>query len=176
MIDAVEADRGLFQALATMRSERSSVNVQLNETKRTDQSSRESIDHWRDRGEKGYLAAIDILAGRAIPGLADLRAAHDTVAALRLRADTAVTQSLDQRPADLLKDWPVKTQLYLTSRQATAAAGTQEVSSNGVGVFQAAAETGSAAAQVLFATKSLAKETHELKGSVEDFLSDVRVA
>jgi methyl-accepting chemotaxis protein len=113
MIDAVEADRGLFQALATMRSERSSVNVQLNETKQADQSSRDTIDHWRDRGEKGYLAAIDILASRAIPGLAELRAAHDTVAALRLRADTAVTQSLDQRPADLLKDWPVKTQLYL---------------------------------------------------------------
>jgi methyl-accepting chemotaxis protein len=57
-----------------------------------------------------------------------------------------------------------------------AAAGTQEVSGNIGGVTEAACETGTAAAQVLSAAQSLARETTGVKNTVSGFLQDVRAA
>jgi methyl-accepting chemotaxis protein len=55
-----------------------------------------------------------------------------------------------------------------------AAAGTQDVSANIGGVTQAAAETGTAAGQVLSASHSVARETTGLRDMVSDFLRGVR--
>jgi len=57
-----------------------------------------------------------------------------------------------------------------------AASGTTEVNVNISGVNQAASETGSSATEVLQATSSLNKETNELRGVVEGFLTDIRAA
>ena len=57
-----------------------------------------------------------------------------------------------------------------------AATGTQEVASNIDGVRQAAGETGSAASQVMTASRSLSRETTRLKDTVDTFLADVRAA
>jgi methyl-accepting chemotaxis protein len=58
----------------------------------------------------------------------------------------------------------------------TAASGTQQVSGHIGGVTQAAAETGSAATQVLTSARSLARQATELKGTVSQFLQGVRAA
>jgi methyl-accepting chemotaxis protein len=55
-----------------------------------------------------------------------------------------------------------------------AASGTTEVNTNISGVNQAAAETGNSATEVQEATSSLNKETAELRGVVEEFLSSIR--
>ncbi len=57
-----------------------------------------------------------------------------------------------------------------------AAAGTGEVTSNIVGVNQGAGETGSAAGEVLEASRELSQQADTLKGVVETFLRDVRAA
>ncbi|MGC2855385.1 methyl-accepting chemotaxis protein [Novispirillum sp. DQ9] len=57
-----------------------------------------------------------------------------------------------------------------------AAAGTGEVTTNIVGVNQGAGETGSAAGQVLEASRELSQQADVLKGVVEKFLRDVRAA
>jgi len=57
-----------------------------------------------------------------------------------------------------------------------AARGTQEVTENITSISQATTETGSAASQVLSASKELAKQAEALKGRVEIFLTDVRAA
>jgi methyl-accepting chemotaxis protein len=113
MIETVAADRGLFQALANARTERSNVNVQLNRPDPSDSTARSKIDGSRDRGERGYAAAIEILASRDISGLSDLRAAHEAVVTLRTASEAAAGKPLAERPAELLRDWPVKTQGYL---------------------------------------------------------------
>jgi methyl-accepting chemotaxis protein len=56
------------------------------------------------------------------------------------------------------------------------AAGTQDVSTNIVGVTEVAAETGSAAEQVLSSARSLSSETAQLKDLVGRFLQGVRAA
>jgi methyl-accepting chemotaxis protein len=57
-----------------------------------------------------------------------------------------------------------------------AAQGTQEVSENIAGVSQAAAETGTAATQMLAAAKDLSKQSESLRGEVNKFLTEVRAA
>ena len=57
-----------------------------------------------------------------------------------------------------------------------AAAGTQEVSSNITGVTQAAGETGQGAAQVLEASRTVARQADELKAQIGDFLDKVKAA
>ena len=57
-----------------------------------------------------------------------------------------------------------------------AAIGTQEISTNIVGVNQAAGETGAASEQVLSASRALSSEAVDLKTVVEDFLTGVRAA
>ncbi|WP_207456616.1 CHASE3 domain-containing protein [Azospirillum sp. SYSU D00513] len=57
-----------------------------------------------------------------------------------------------------------------------AARGTQEVSGNIVGVTQAAAETGSAASQVMGLSGGLSREAQRLRGEVASFLAEVRSA
>jgi methyl-accepting chemotaxis protein len=57
-----------------------------------------------------------------------------------------------------------------------AAHGTQEVSSNISGVQQAATDAGSAATQVLGAAEQLSRQSKDLAGEVNRFLSDVRAA
>ena len=56
------------------------------------------------------------------------------------------------------------------------AKGTQEVSSNISGVTQAANDTGAAAGQVLTASRLLGEQSTNLKGLVEKFLGNLRVA
>lgn len=56
-----------------------------------------------------------------------------------------------------------------------AATGTQEVTSNITGVQTAASETGTAASQVLDATKELSKQSELLKGQVDAFLVEIRL-
>jgi methyl-accepting chemotaxis protein len=113
MIGAVDADRGLFQALANARLERSNVNATLNATAPAGPVNHAEVELLRQRGESGYATAEKILEARGVAGLADLRAAHQTVIDLRQATDRAATQSLADRPASLLKDWPAKTQAYL---------------------------------------------------------------
>ncbi len=115
MIGTVAADKALFQALANARTERSNVNVALNRATIVDAAGQEMINGPRERSEAGYNAAIEILKTRDMADLAALQAAHDTVAALRKAADMSVTRPLAERPQDLLRDWPVKTQAYLDS-------------------------------------------------------------
>ncbi|MFP6698356.1 MAG: methyl-accepting chemotaxis protein [Alphaproteobacteria bacterium] len=55
-----------------------------------------------------------------------------------------------------------------------AARGTQEVTENINAVSQATSETGSTATQVLSASEELAKQAEHLKGTMENFLSDIR--
>jgi len=50
------------------------------------------------------------------------------------------------------------------------------VTENITSISQATTETGSAASQVLSASKELAKQAEALKGRVEIFLTDVRAA
>ncbi len=57
-----------------------------------------------------------------------------------------------------------------------AAKGTQEVTSNIAGVSQAAAETGSAANQVLSSAGDLSKQSDSLRGEVETFLRQIKEA
>jgi methyl-accepting chemotaxis protein len=57
-----------------------------------------------------------------------------------------------------------------------AAAGTQEISATIASVSQAAGETGAASHQVLEASRSLSKESNDLKDVVESFLHGVRTA
>ncbi|MGE5546199.1 MAG: methyl-accepting chemotaxis protein [Solirubrobacterales bacterium] len=57
-----------------------------------------------------------------------------------------------------------------------AASGTQEVSTNIVGVNQASAETGSAAAQVLGAAQELSVQSEHLRADVDSFIASVRQA
>jgi len=57
-----------------------------------------------------------------------------------------------------------------------AASGTQQVSTNIGGVTQAAAETGTAAVQVLSSARSLSQEATELKEAVGRFLRGVKAA
>jgi methyl-accepting chemotaxis protein len=57
-----------------------------------------------------------------------------------------------------------------------AAAGTQEVSSSIGGVSEAAQGTGAAAAQVLSASAELARQSENLRMSVDEFLSGIRAA
>ncbi|MFA7430494.1 MAG: methyl-accepting chemotaxis protein [Rhodospirillaceae bacterium] len=57
-----------------------------------------------------------------------------------------------------------------------AAAGTGEVTANIVGVNQGAGETGSAAGEVLEASRELSQQADTLKNVVEKFLRDVRAA
>ncbi len=59
---------------------------------------------------------------------------------------------------------------------AEASAGTNEVSSNIVGVRQAAATTGSAAEQILGSAESLDRQAGELRARVTEFLQAVRAA
>jgi methyl-accepting chemotaxis protein len=113
MIGTVAADRALFQALANARTERSNLNVALNRATVLDPAGQGMINSPRERSEAGYSAAVDILTTRDTAELAELRAAHDTVVSLRKAADLSVTRPLAERPQELLKDWPVKTQAYL---------------------------------------------------------------
>ncbi|WP_236025115.1 methyl-accepting chemotaxis protein [Arenibaculum pallidiluteum] len=64
----------------------------------------------------------------------------------------------------------------ISSNVQQAARGTQEVSENIAGVNQAAAETGSAATQVLGAADGLSREAETLRREVETFIATVRAA
>ncbi|GIL40891.1 methyl-accepting chemotaxis protein [Roseiterribacter gracilis] len=64
----------------------------------------------------------------------------------------------------------------ISSNVAEAARGTQQVSSNIAGVNQAAAETGTASAQVLSAAGGLSKEAETLRREVATFIASVRSA
>ncbi|WP_236025111.1 methyl-accepting chemotaxis protein [Arenibaculum pallidiluteum] len=64
----------------------------------------------------------------------------------------------------------------ISSNVQQAARGTQEVSTNIAGVNQAAAETGSAATQVLGAAGGLSKEADTLRREVTSFIATVRAA
>jgi len=57
-----------------------------------------------------------------------------------------------------------------------AASGTHDVTTNIVGVSQAANQTGAAASQVLGASGELARQSDRLKGEVERFLTGIRAA
>jgi methyl-accepting chemotaxis protein len=57
-----------------------------------------------------------------------------------------------------------------------AALGTGEISTNITGVTQAAGDTGAAAHQVLAASSELAKQSEVMRGQVETFLHDIKVA
>ena len=57
-----------------------------------------------------------------------------------------------------------------------AAKGTQDASSSIISVKQAAAETGSAASQVLGAAGQLSRQTEELADEVNRFIDGVRAA
>jgi methyl-accepting chemotaxis protein len=57
-----------------------------------------------------------------------------------------------------------------------AAVGTKEVSSNIVGVTQAATETGQVSTQVLEAARSLATQSESLRTEVDGFLHDIKAA
>jgi len=57
-----------------------------------------------------------------------------------------------------------------------ASLGTNEISSNVSGVRQAANDTGAAAHQVLSASDELSRQSEMMRGEVETFLSDIRVA
>jgi methyl-accepting chemotaxis protein len=57
-----------------------------------------------------------------------------------------------------------------------AALGTRDVTSNILGVTEAATETGSAATEVLSASAILARQAEELSGDVHSFVTDVRAA
>ncbi len=57
-----------------------------------------------------------------------------------------------------------------------AAKGTQDVSGNIAGVKQAAADTGTAARQVLSASKQLSRQSVALSGEVDQFLAEMKIA
>jgi methyl-accepting chemotaxis protein len=64
----------------------------------------------------------------------------------------------------------------ISSNVQQAAQGTEQVSANISGVNQAAAETGSAATQVLGAAGGLSKEAETLRREVEGFIVTIRAA
>ncbi|PWC91552.1 methyl-accepting chemotaxis protein [Azospirillum sp. TSO5] len=64
----------------------------------------------------------------------------------------------------------------ISSNVAQAARGSEQVSTNIIGVTQTATETGSAAGQVLSTASSLAKEADRLKTEVGTFIATVRAA
>ncbi len=64
----------------------------------------------------------------------------------------------------------------ISNNVAQAARGSEQVSTNIVGVTRAATETGAAADQVLSTANGLAKEADRLKAEVGNFIATVRAA
>ncbi|MFX6152950.1 hypothetical protein ABTF40_18790, partial [Acinetobacter baumannii] len=64
----------------------------------------------------------------------------------------------------------------IANNVAQAARGTGDVSSNILGVNQAATETGTAAGQVLHAAGDLARDAERLRREVQSFVATIRAA
>jgi len=115
--------QSLFKALQSHRLERGNELAPLMADAAADDTVDKVVGGNRKATEEGYGDGVARLAQLDLPGLpamvAKLKAAHDTVAALRPRADAALHQPKAARDAGLLQDWPKETQALLDVLNAT---------------------------------------------------------
>jgi methyl-accepting chemotaxis protein len=117
------ASRSLFKTLIGVRLERGVELSALAGDGLIDSASETDMSGYRRTAEEGYtesLAALQSLDVAGLPAvLSSLRAVHDSVTALRTKADAAVHQTKTGRDAALVQDYPKTTQSLLDAILAT---------------------------------------------------------
>jgi methyl-accepting chemotaxis protein len=112
-----------FQALQALRLERGNALTGLKGAAPATVAVTDDIAHQRQIVEDGYAGGLKLLDGIDLPNLASsvaqLKSAHDAVAALRPKVDAAVRQKGTERDPSLARDWPVATQAYLDALDGT---------------------------------------------------------
>ena len=109
----------LFKALQSHRLERGNELAPLMAEAPAAATVDQVVGANRKSTEEGYADGMAAMARLDLPGLpamvAKLKAAHDTVAALRPRADAALHQPKSGREAGLVPDWAKQTQALLNA-------------------------------------------------------------
>ena len=107
----------LFQALINLRLERGPAIGGMSGEAAVSSATEADILKYRASSETGYDTAIQSLAnlGQAdlLPLVAQLKSAHEAVAALRPKVDTALHQARAGRDAGVVRDWPEVSQRLL---------------------------------------------------------------
>jgi methyl-accepting chemotaxis protein len=115
--------QSLFKALQSHRLERGNELAPLMAEAAADDTVDKVVGGNRKATEEGYADGMAALERLDVPGLpamvAKLKAAHDTVAALRPKADAALHQPKSARDPGVLQDWPKQTQALLDVLNAT---------------------------------------------------------
>jgi methyl-accepting chemotaxis protein len=117
------ASRSLFAALIGTRLERGTEIAALASENPIDSSSEADIATYRRSSEEGYAESMKALESIDVAGLATtastLRSTHDTVVALRAKADAAVRLAKAGRDGALAQEYPKTTQSLLDAFVAT---------------------------------------------------------
>jgi len=107
----------LFGALIGMRLERGAEISGLVGEAAISSATEGVIARARTMSEGGYVEGIKALADIDLPALkgpiAQLKAVHETIAAMRPKVDAAIHQPKSGRDAGLVADWPKQTQGFL---------------------------------------------------------------
>lgn len=107
----------LFAKLLGFRLERGTVNPALISAAAADSAADARIATNRQISETGYRAVIERLAGSVEPALApafaNLTAAHETLAAQRIKSDAAIHQPKPERDPAVAQDYGKSAQAYL---------------------------------------------------------------
>jgi methyl-accepting chemotaxis protein len=115
--------QSLFKALQNHRLERGNELAPLLAEAPAPDVVDKVVAPSRKGAEEGYAAGMAALGRLELPGLAAkvaaLKAAHDTVAGLRPKADAALLQPKSARDAGLLQAWPKETQVFLDALATT---------------------------------------------------------
>ena len=110
-------DQQLFATLMGYRLERGTTIPSLISEAPADSVADARVGTNREISETGYRAVIERLAGTSDHALKPLFArfteAHDTVATLRTKADTAVHRPKSERDPSVIQDYPKAAQAYL---------------------------------------------------------------
>ena len=106
-----------FKSLSFLRLERGNGLTALRAEAPAEAAVTADIAKNRGLVEEGYAGGLKLLAGVDLKGVpeavAQLKAAHEAVEALRPKVDAALRQKIAERDQSLVKDWPVATQTYL---------------------------------------------------------------
>jgi methyl-accepting chemotaxis protein len=117
------ASRSLFKTLMAVRLERGIQISSLASEGKIDSSSEADLTGYRRTSEEGYGESVAALQSIDVPGLpgviAKFRATHDSVAALRQKADGAAHQDKAGRDSTLVQEYPKTTQDLLDAIVAT---------------------------------------------------------
>ncbi len=106
-----------FKSLSFLRLERGNGLTALRAEAPAEAAVTTDIATNRRLVEEGYAGGLKLLQGVDLKGVpeavAQLKAAHDTVEALRPKVDAALRQKGAERDQSLVKEWPTATQAYL---------------------------------------------------------------